>query len=314
MINKISRIVFMGTPEFAVPNLQALLDHGENVVAVVSQPDRPKGRGRKLLPTPVKECAQAYDIDVLQPAKIKTPEFLDSIKALEPDLIVVVAYGRMLPEPILNLPSLGTINVHGSLLPKYRGAAPIQRAILNGDAETGITIMQIDAGMDTGAILLQETLAIDHDDTTGSLAIKMADLGGTLLVNAIDLMRQNKLIPREQDNSLASPAPPLTKDESLIDWTRSAFEISCQIRGLDPWPKAHTTLESKWFRLFKPAVIPGEPTEPPGTLSRIDQDGLVIATEHDYLLVSEVQREGSKQMPVQAFLCGHPLKPGLRFG
>lgn len=314
MINKISRIVFMGTPEFAVPSLQALLDHGENVVAVVSQPDRPKGRGRKLMPTPVKKCAQATGITVLQPSKIKTPEFLDSIKALEPDLIVVVAYGRILPETIINQPSLGTINVHGSLLPKYRGAAPIQRAILNGDAETGITIMQIDTGMDTGAILLQKSLSIQRDDTTVTLANKMADLGGRLLTDALDLMRQNELTPHDQDNALASPAPPLNKDESLIDWTRSAFEISCQIRGLDPWPKAHTTLESKWFRLFKPTVIPGEPTETPGTLSRIDQDGLVIATEHDYLLISEVQREGSKKMPVQAFLCGHPLKPGLRFG
>jgi len=314
MINKISRIVFMGTPEFAVPSLQALLDHGENVVAVVSQPDRPKGRGRKLMTTPVKECAQAAGITVLQPSKIKTPEFLDSIKALEPDLIIVVAYGRILPEIVINQASLGTINVHGSLLPKYRGAAPIQRAILNGDAETGITIMQIDAGMDTGAILLQKSLSIQQDDTTVTLAAKMAYLGGRLLPDALDLMRQNALTPQEQDNALASPAPPLNKNESLIDWTRSAFEISCQIRGLDPWPKAHTTLESKWFRLFKPSVIPGEPTEPPGTLSRIDQDGLVIATEHDYLLISEVQREGSKKIPVQAFLCGHPLKPGLRFG
>ena len=314
MINKISRIVFMGTPEFAVPSLQALLDHGENVVAVVSQPDRPKGRGRKLMPTPVKECAQAAGIAVLQPSKIKTPEFLDSIKALEPDLIVVVAYGRILPEAIVNQPSLGTINVHGSLLPKYRGAAPIQRAILNGDAKTGITIMKIDAGMDTGAILLQNSLSIQPDDTTVTMADKMSDLGGRLLTEALDLMRQNELTPHDQDNALASPAPPLNKDESLIDWTRSAFEISCQIRGLDPWPKAHTTLESKWFRLFKPTVIPGEPTEPPGTLCRIDQDGLVIATEHDYLLIGEVQREGSKQMPVQAFLCGYPLKPGLRFG
>lgn len=314
MINKISRIVFMGTPEFAVPSLQALLNHGENVVAVVSQPDRPKGRGRKLMPTPVKECAQAAGITVLQPSKIKTPEFLDSIQALEPDLIIVVAYGRILPETVINQALLGTINVHGSLLPKYRGAAPIQRAILNGDAETGITIMQIDAGMDTGAILLQQSLSIQLDDTTVTLANKMADLGGRLLTDALDLMRQNKLTPREQDNALASPAPPLNKDESLIDWTRSAFEISCQIRGLDPWPKAHTTLESKWIRLFKPTVIPGEPTEPPGTLCRIDQDGLIIATEHDYLLINEVQREGSKQMPVKAFLCGHPLKPGLRFG
>ena len=314
MINKISRIVFMGTPEFAVPSLKALLDHGENVVAVVSQPDRPKGRGRKLAPTPVKECAQDAGIRVLQPSQIKTLEFLETMQEMNPDLIVVVAYGRILPGTIINIPPLGTINVHGSLLPRYRGAAPIQRAILNGDAETGITIMQIDEGMDTGAVLLQQTLPINHDDTTVTLAARMADLGGSLLTESLDLMRKNELPPHSQDNSLASPAPPLSKDESLIDWTRSAFEISCQIRGLDPWPKAHTTLNSKWFRLYKPSVIAGEPTEPPGTLYRIDKDGLVIATEHDYLLVREVQYEGSKQMPVRAFVCGHPLKPGLRFG
>jgi methionyl-tRNA formyltransferase len=267
-----------------------------------------------LAPTPVKEYAQTAGIEILQPPEINNPEFSAEIKALDPDLIIVVAYGKILPKSIINIPPLGVINVHGSLLPKYRGAAPIQRAILNGDSETGITIMQIDEKMDTGDILLREVLSIQPDDTSGTLAEKMSVFGGMLLVKALDLMRQNELVPRKQDNSLASPAPPLKKEEGLIDWTRSAFEISCQIRGLDPWPKAHTTLESKWFRLFKPIVIPGEPSEPQGNLSRVDRDGLVIATENDYLLVSEVQREGSKQMPVDAFLCGHPLKPGLRFG
>ena len=303
----------MGTPEFAVPSLQALIDHGENIVAVVSQPDRPKGRGRKITPTPVKVVAQAAGIPVLQPKKIKTEEFLDEIRDLDPDLIIVTAYGRILPGSLLSLPPLGTINVHGSLLPKYRGAAPVQRAILNGDRETGITIMQMDEGMDTGDILLPGSLPIEPDDTSSSLAVKMAALGGRLLVEALELLRKDQLEPIKQDNTLATEAPMLCKHEAKIDWTKSAFEISCQIRGLEPWPMAYTVHEGKWLRLFNPRVISGEPTEPPGTLSRIDSDGLVIATEHDYLLIGEVQQEGSKRMAVDAFLRGRPMAVGLRF-
>lgn len=314
MINKINRIIFMGTPEFAVPSLQALLDHNENVVAVVTQPDRPKGRGRKLAPPPVKVLAEAHGIPVLQPKKIKTDEFLDTIRQYEPDLIIVTAYGRILPGPLLHLPSLGTINVHGSLLPAYRGAAPIQRAILNGDRETGITIMQMDEGMDTGDILLPGSLKIEEDDTSFTLAEKMSVLGGKLLIEALKLLRQDLLPPQKQDNSLATEAPLLCKHEAKIDWTKSASEISCLIRGLDPWPMAFTEYAGKWLRPFNPKVINGEPTEPPGILCRIDQDGLVISTGHDYLLIRELQREGSKRMPVDAFLRGRPMEVGLRFG
>lgn len=314
MINKISRVIFMGTPDFAVPSLQALLDHKENVVAVVTQPDRPKGRGRKLTPPPVKVLAEHAGIPVLQPTKIKTEEYLDTIREFDPDLIIVTAYGRILPGPLLRLPPLGTINVHGSLLPRYRGAAPIQRAILEGERETGITIMQMDEGMDTGDILLQDSLLIKADDTAATLAAKMSRLGGRLLVEALELLRKDELAPARQDNHLATEAPPLNKEEAEIDWTRSAFAISCQIRGLDPWPLAHTEYGGQLLRLFSPAVISGEPTEPPGTLCRIDRDGMMIATGHDYLLVREVQREGANRMPVQAFLQGRPLKAGLRFG
>ncbi len=313
MTNKINRIIFMGTPDFAVPTLQSLIDHGENIVAVVSQPDRPQGRGRKIIPTPVKVVAEAAGIPVLQPKKIKTEEFLDEIKQLAPDLIVVTAYGRILPGSLLNLPPLGTINVHGSLLPKYRGAAPVQRAILNGDRETGITIMQMDEGMDTGDILLPGRLPIAPDDTSATLAVKMAALGGKLLVEALDLLRNDELPPIKQDDSLATDAPMLCKHEAKIDWTQSASQISCQIRGLQPWPMAFTEYEGKWIRLFQPEVTSGEPTEPPGTLTRID-NGLLIATQHDYLLIREVQREGSKRMEVDAFLRGRPMEIGLRFG
>lgn len=303
----------MGTPEFAVPSLQALLDSNENVVAVVTQPDRPKGRGRKLTPPPVKVLAEAHNIPVLQPKKIKTDEFLDTIREYEPDLIIVTAYGRILPGPLLHLPPLGTINVHGSLLPKYRGAAPIQRAILNGDRETGITIMQMDEGMDTGDILLPGSLAIEPDDTSVTLAEKMSALGGKLLKEALALLRKDQLPPIKQDDALATEAPLLCKHEAKIDWTEPAEKISCLIRGLEPWPLAFTTHEDKWLRLFRPQVIQGAPDEAPGTLCRIDKDGLVIAAGRDYLLVSEVQCEGSKRMPVDAFLRGRPLEVGIRF-
>ncbi|MFH1020948.1 MAG: methionyl-tRNA formyltransferase [Pseudomonadota bacterium] len=303
----------MGTPEFAVPSLQALLDHGEEVAAVVCQPDKPKGRGRKLSPPPVKELALAAGLPVLQPAKVRTREFLAELRSYTPDLMVVTAYGRILTGPVLSLPPLGTINVHGSLLPRYRGAAPVQWAVLNGDPETGITIMQMDEGMDTGDILLPGRLAIEPDDTAGTLAVKMAQLGGRLLIEALERLKAGNLPPQKQDDSLATPAPPLSKELSEIDWRRQAQEISCQIRGLDPWPMAHTTLDGKWLRLFAPQVSAGTVREAPGTLCRAGKAGLVVATGKDYLRLGEVQLEGSKRMSADAFLRGRPLKAGLRF-
>lgn len=304
----------MGTPDFAVPSLKALLDHGENVVAVITQPDRPKGRGRKLTPPPVKELALAADIPVLQPTKIRTDEFLDEIKSYNPDLIIVTAYGRILPGPLLDLPPLGTINVHGSLLPKYRGAAPVQWAVINGETETGITIMQMDEGLDTGDILLPVSLPIEANDTAGTVAIKMAELGGKLLIEALDLLKKDKLPPIKQDDSQATLAPPLSKQEGEIDWSKTASQISCLIRGLDPWPTAYTTINGKWLRLFSPTVISDIVDEEPGTLCRADAEGLLIATGKDYLLVKEVQIEGAKKMAVDAFLRGRPLQKGIKFG
>jgi len=313
MNDKLYRIIFMGTPDFAVPSLKALLDRGEKVMAVVTQPDRPKGRGRKLTPPPVKEVAEAAGIPVLQPTKIKTPEFRAELKAFEPDLIVVAAYGRILPASILFLPPLGSINVHGSLLPKYRGAAPVQWAIINCEHETGITIMRMDEGLDTGDILLPGKIDIDRDDTAGTLAVKMADLGGRLLVEALDLLREDRLPPIKQDDHRATLAPPLTKEDGRIDWIRPATAISCLIRGTDPWPTAYTGLEDKTIRLFAPVVIHEPATEEPGTLLRADADGLLIATGDGKLLVREVQLEGSRRMGAASFLNGHPLTVGMRF-
>ncbi len=307
------RIIYMGTPDFAVPSLKALLDHGENVVAVVCQPDRPKGRGRKVFPPPVKMVAEAADIPVLQPKKVKTDEFLEEIRSYEPDLIVVAAYGRILPGPLLNLPPLGTINVHGSLLPKYRGAAPIQWSILNGDKETGVTIMQMDEGMDTGDILLPGRLPIEPTDTSGSLAEKMSDLGGKLLIEALEKLKKGELPPQKQDESLVTLSPPLYKDQAEIDWSKPATEISCQIRGLDPWPMAHTSLNGKWFRLFRPQALEDDSDAAPGTLLQADKRGLLIATGEGLLRINEVQLEGSKRMAADAFLRGRPLEKGLKF-
>ena len=311
---KINKIIFMGTPQFAVPTLKALLNNNETVVAVICQPDRPQGRGRKLTPPPVKVLAEQHNIQVLQPTKIKTAEFQQTLIDFAADLFIVTAYGRILPESILNIPPLGTINVHGSILPKYRGAAPIQRAILNGETETGVTIMQMDAGMDTGDILLPKTLPIDINDTSETLAEKMADLGGELLITALNLLREDKLPPIKQDDTKATPAPPLLKEEGEINWQNSAEEISWQIRGLDPWPKAHSQYGEKWIRLFKPQVIDDECHDQPGYLTKTSKKGLYIVTGKGHLLVSEVQLQGKKQMAVDAFLRGHQMPIGTIFG
>jgi methionyl-tRNA formyltransferase len=308
------RIIFMGTPDFAVPSLRALIEHGEKVVAVVTQPDRPKGRGRALTPPPVKLLAQEAGIDVLQPTKVRTEAFLDQLRAYRPDLILVAAYGRILTPAVLSLPRLGCINVHGSILPKYRGAAPIQTAILRGEHEAGVTIMQMDAGLDTGDMLLVGSLPISDQDTSSTLIPKLAELGGTLLVQALELLAQGRLQPKKQDDSQATLALPLTKEDGRIDWRNSATAISCQIRALDPWPLASTSYEGKQLKPFSPAVIPENSSQPPGSIVRADKNGLVIACGQGQLLIAEIQLEGKKRMPVSAFLLGFPLKTGVVLG
>jgi methionyl-tRNA formyltransferase len=313
------RIIFMGTPDFAVPSLKALLNSPDEVVAVVTQPDRPRGRGRVLTPSPVKVEAQAASIPVLQPEKIRDEDFAEQLRKLDSDIIVVVAYGRILPKHIIELPPLGTINVHGSLLPKYRGAAPIQWAVINGETETGVTIMQMDEGLDTGDILYPAGLAIGPDDTAGSLFEKLAELGGKTLIEALALMKKGKLVPRKQDDSLASLAPPLTKEQGLVDWSKPATTISCLIRGLDPWPSTYTFLDKKRVRLFSPevagpAIQLKDSDTPPGTLCRADDNGLLISTGEGLLFIREIQFEGSKRMAVKDFLRGRKLEPGIQFG
>jgi len=309
------RIVFMGTPEFAVPTLQALLGSAHSVVAVVTQPDRPKGRGRKLAAPPVKELADRAGLPVLQPTRIRNDIFLNEIKMYDPDLIVVAAYGRILPGPLLSLPPLGTINVHGSILPRYRGAAPIQWAIIRGETESGVTIMQMDEGMDTGDILLIEKTPIAPEDTAGILYGRLAELGGQALLRALDLLAVGRLTAVKQDDRQATLAPLLAKEQGLVDWQQPAAVISCLIRGLDPWPTTYTYLDGRRLRLFSPRVVKAaEPLPPPGTLWQTDAAGLYIATGEDLLLIREVQPEGGRRMPADDFRRGHALAAGLVFG
>jgi methionyl-tRNA formyltransferase len=314
----INRIVFMGTPEFAVPSLTALLDKGENVVCVVTQPDRPKGRGRKILPSPVKEVALLAAIPVLQPQRIKDDDFFAELRKFKPDIVALTAYGKILPNRIINLPPFGTINVHGSLLPKYRGAAPIQWALINGETETGITIMQMDEGVDTGDILLQEKIPVKPEDTAGTLSVKLAELGGAALGKTLDLLRRDRLKPTKQDEKQASLAPLLKKEDGLVNWSQSAAQISGLIRGLDPWPTTYTSLAGKRLRLFSPEVIDQNPCQnsfpEPGVVCRADRDGLLVATGNGCLLIKEIQAEGARRMGVAAFISGNPLQPGTLLG
>jgi methionyl-tRNA formyltransferase len=308
------RIVFMGTPEFAVPSLEALLKSDDQVVGIVTQPDRPKGRGQTLTPSPVKLIAQRERIPFLQPTRMKDPEFLAALAAWKPDLIAVAAFGRILPPSILTLPPQGCINVHGSLLPKYRGAGPIQWAIMNGETETGITTMLMDEGMDTGAMLLQEKLSIEPEDTAGSLSPRLAALGGRLLVATLAQLKAGALVPRPQDHNRATMAPLLKKEDGFIDWTLPASSIANRVRGLSPWPGAYTFVGADRWVLCRAKALNDAANAPPGQVTRVTKDALQVATGDALLAVLEIQPANSRRMTVSQFLAGHPIRPGLRFG
>jgi methionyl-tRNA formyltransferase len=308
------RIVFMGTPEFAVPSLEALLKSDDRVVGVVTQPDRPKGRGQILAPPPIKKVAQKAGIPILQPLKIKTPDFLAALAAWKPDVIAVTAYGKILHAPILNLPPKGCVNVHGSLLPKYRGAAPIQWAVMNGESETGITTMLMDEGMDTGPMLLQERLQIMPEDTAGTLSPRLAELGGRLLVETLRQLSTGTLTARPQESSQATLAPLLRKEDGVIDWTMSAGALANRIRGLSPWPGAFTFLGRDRWTIWNGAVQPDHPHEPPGTILGITKQSIQVATGQGLLELTEIQTANSKRMPVGQYLAGHRVTVGARFG
>ena len=313
------RVVFMGTPAFAVPSLEVLANSDHEVVGVVTQPDRPKGRGQAVVPCPVKELALAKGLPVKQPEKIKSPEFLQQLSDWKPDVIAVTAFGRILPKAILDLPPMGCVNVHGSLLPAYRGAAPIQWALIHGDPETGITTMLMDEGMDTGAVLLQQTVLIEPEETSLELGARLAQVGGALLVETLTRLAEQSVVPRAQDHTRATLAPLLKKEDGVIDWTQSATEIANRIRGLSPWPGSHTFHHEHRLIIRKGRVDAqggpgGSDGSQPGTILAVGQKSFWVETGEGRLEVLEVQPANKKRMSVEQFLQGHALRVNERLG
>jgi len=306
------RIVFMGTPEFACPTLKVLIERGEKVVAVVTQPDRPKGRGQQTLAPPVKLLALEHGIPVLQPVKVRHPDAIEEIRALNPDLIVVVAFGQILPKALLEIPTRGCINVHASLLPRYRGAAPLNWCIINGEAETGVTTMLMDVGLDTGDMLLKSATPIDPDEDTSSLHNRLSGIGADLLAETIDLAAQGLLAPEQQDDTLTCYAPMLKKEDGLIDWGKDAPGIKNLVRGMTPWPGAYTYLDDKLIKVYRVQSASGSGS--PGEVLAAGRDGIEIACGEGSVLIYELQLEGKKRLPAAEFLAGCKLAPGALLG
>ena len=307
------RIIFFGTPSFAIPTLQSLLEGPDEAAAVVTQPDREKGRGRKVILSAVKELAVQHGIPILQPEKAKEEAFQEKIKGLEPDLFVVVAYGQILTQSILEIPKYGAINVHASLLPKYRGAAPIAWVILNGEKVTGVTTMMIDEGMDTGDILLQAEISIGEEETAETLHNRLSLLGAQLLTETVARMKAGGIRPSPQDHSRATYAPPLRKEDGRIDWTREAREIDRQVRAFNPWPGAFSEWEGRLLKIWKGEVREGTPAGKAGVVTWIGTDFIEVGTEKGSFLIKEIQLEGKKRMSVKDFLSGNPIRIGTVF-
>lgn len=302
-------IVFAGTPEFAASALDSLWRAGHSIKLVLTQPDRPAGRGLKRQFSAVKRTAQALDLAILQPATLRDESVVETIIAQRPDVMVVAAYGLMVPQALLAAPRLGAINIHASLLPRWRGAAPIQRAILAGDAETGITIMQMDAGLDTGAILLQETVSIAADDTTQSLHDKLAVIGGRLIVEALS----RRLVGRPQDSAAATYAHKIDKSEARIAWTENAVQLERKVRAFNPHPGASSALGRVEVKIWRAQTVPGIAGRP-GVVCESDAAGIVVACGRDGLRILELQRAGGKRLSVSTFIAGFEVKCGAAFG
>jgi len=305
------RIIFMGTPAFACPTLQTMIDRNENLVAVFTQPDRPKGRGQKLQSPPVKELALNHGIPVFQPPKVRTPEVIEQIRDLKPDLIVVVAFGQILPKALLDIPPQGCVNVHASLLPRYRGAAPLNWCIVNGETETGVTTMLMDVGLDTGPMLLKKSTPIDQDEDILCLHDRMSLMGAQLLAETLDGLKAGRIIPESQDDSQSCYAPLLKKEHGVIDWQRPATALHNQIRGLAAWPGVVSCLDGSPFKLHRTKVAHG--TGVPGTVIASGKTGLEVACGQGSLIIRELQAPGSKKMDTGSFLTGHPIPVGSVF-
>lgn len=303
------RIVFMGTPDFAVGTLAAIYEAGHDIALVVTQPDKPRGRSGRLQMSDVKEYAVTHGLEVFQPEKIKAPEAVAKLKEYEPELIVVAAFGQILSKEILDLPEYGCINVHASLLPRWRGASPIQSSILEGDSETGVTIQQMGEGLDTGDILSQRSIAIEPSDTGGSLFDKLAHVGASLATETIDDILNGRIQAFPQEEEKATYAKKIDKSMGRIDWTGSADIIERQIRALDPWPSAYTYLDGRMLKVWKP-VVGGAVSDPCGTVCDVSKDAFTVACNGGSLIIKEVQIEGKKRMAVQDFLLGYRISEG----
>lgn len=306
------RVIFMGTPDFAAASLKALIDAGHEIQAAVTQPDKPKGRSGELSPSPVKVLAEKNGIKVYQPVKVREKEFVEVLEGYKPDVIVVVAFGQIIPESILNIPKYGCINVHGSLLPKYRGAAPIQWAMLDGEKETGITTMLMDKGLDTGDMLIKRVVRIEEDETSGTLFEKLMKLGAEALTDTLSGLEKGELIPEKQGESPTDYARMLTKSMGIIDFNNTAAKLDCFIRGMNPWPSAYTVLNGKTLKIWaaKPIEMKGEA----GMVLEVRKDSFVVACGEGALEILEVQLEGKKRMSAGEFLKGTKLAAGQRFG
>ena len=304
----------MGTPDFAVGTLEEIIAAGHEVIGVVTQPDKVKGRGGKVSFPPIKEAALKHNLNIYQPIRVRKPEFIQIIRDLEPEVIVVAAFGQLLPKELLDIPPYGCINVHASLLPKYRGAAPIQAAIINGDEKTGVTIQHMDVKLDTGDIILQESIPIADDETGGSLYEKLARLGAELLVKALKNLKDGTARRTPQDDSLASHVKMMDKEMGNIDFTQPAISIERMIRGLNPWPSAYTKLNSKTLKLWKAAAIDYSDGGQPGEVVKVDKNTITVMTGKGALEIQELQLEGKKRLTCDAFLRGYPIDKGTILG
>lgn len=309
------KVVYMGTPDFAVSPLEKLMEEGHEVLLVITQPDREKGRGKGIAQSPVKECAIKHGIEVFQPEKIKDPEAVSFVKKFDADIFVVAAFGQILSEEILSIPPYGCINIHASLLPKYRGAAPIQWAVLNGEEYSGVTIMQMAKGLDTGDILTQEKIKLSEDETGDSLFDKLTGLGADLLIKTLPLIEKGKIIPQKQDEALSTYAGKITKDMGLLDFNKDSKTLERFVRGLNSWPSAYTHIDGKTLKIWEAeASLEKVKNTEPGTVINVSSDSFDIVCGEGLLRVRAVQLEGKKRMSVHDFLLGYRIKEGTRVG
>ena len=307
------RVIFMGTPDFAVGTLEEIIKAGHEVVLVVSQPDKAVGRSKALKYTPVKACAIGHGIEVYQPERVRETEAVEYLRKYRPDIIIVEAFGQIIPRVILDMPKYGCVNVHASLLPKYRGASPIQWAVINGEKITGVTTQRMDDGIDTGDIIMKEEVALREDETGGSLFDRLAGVGAKLCVKTMEAIENGTAVYTPQDNAKATHTAKIHKELGSIDWTKGAEEIGCLIRGLDPWPSAYTRLGDKILKIWKAEVVSEQSEAEPGCIVKVEKNRILVQTGRGMLALKEVQLEGKKRMMVAAFLNGCTVEEGTYF-